>query len=328
MEGNSLSYEQIMDAIHQSSRIAITSHVVPDGDNIGSSLAMCLALKKLNKQAEFILDDHIPQAYRFLKGAGEVQRCASPKALEFDLVIALDCGDMERLGAVKQLAEKTRLINIDHHVSNTRFGEINLVEAEASATAELAYKLIKAMGIFIDKDIADCIYTGIVTDTGMFQYSNTTQETHAIAGELMISGVDPNDIYNKIYQNNPKEKVLLMKEALQSLEFFCDNGAAFMGLSKAQMNAITPEDLDTEGIVNLGRDIAGVEVAAFFKEKEAGVIKVSLRSKKTVDVCAIAQGFGGGGHIRAAGCTIKGSLEEAKQRVLQAVEKELQAVKR
>lgn len=321
-----MSYEQIIEAIHQSSKIAITSHVVPDGDNVGSSLAMCLALRKLEKQAEFILDDNIPEVYKYLKGAREVQKAASLEALDFDLVIAMDCGDLERLGAVKQLAERTRLINIDHHISNTRFGEINLVEVDASATAEIAYKLIKSMGIFIDKDIADCVYTGIVTDTGMFQYSNTTEETHAIAGELIISGVEPNDIYNKIYQNNPKEKVLLMKEALKSLEFFCDSKAAFIAVSKAQMSAITSEDLDTEGIVNLGRDIAGVEVAAFFKEKEVGVIKVSLRSKKVVDVCAIAQGFGGGGHIRAAGCTIKGSLEQAKQMVLQAIEKELQAV--
>jgi phosphoesterase RecJ-like protein len=316
-----LIYEQIADFINKSSRIAVTSHVVPDGDNIGSSLALCLALKKLGKAACFVIDDRVPEVYRFLKGADEVITYTSEYKQEFDLIIALDCGDLDRLGGVKQLIGDSTLINIDHHISNTRFGALNLVEAAASSTAELVYKLIKSMGIFIDKEMAECIYTGIVTDTGMFQYSNTTEETHAIAAELIIAGVEPADIFNKVYQNSPKEKVLLMKEALKSLEFHYDDRVSCVGITKQQMNSITQEDLDTEGVVNLARDIAGVEVAFFLKEKELGVVKVSLRSKTYVDVCAIAMEFGGGGHTRAAGCTIIGSVEEAKEKILEAIKK-------
>lgn len=316
-------YEQIIDVINKSSKIAVTSHVVPDGDNIGSSLALCLALKKLNKQATYLIDDNIPGVYRFLKGAKEVERLSSFADLDYDLVIAMDCGDLERLGKVKQLAEKTRLINIDHHISNTNFGEINLVEENASATAEIAYKLIKSMGIFIDKDMAECIYTGIVTDTGMFQYSNTSEETHSIAAELIIAGVNPADIFNKVYQNSPKEKILLMKEAIQSLEFYSSDKISCITISKAQIDDIAGEDLDTEGIVNMARDIAGIEVAVFLKEKESNVVKVSLRSKSYVDVCAIAKGFGGGGHIRAAGCTITAGLEQAKQQLILAIQKQI-----
>lgn len=315
--------EQIIDVIQKSSKIAITSHVNPDGDNVGASLALCLALQKLDKQVEFLLDDAIPTVYRFLKGAREVQHYSSFADLDFDLVISMDCGDLDRLGRVKELAVKTQLVNIDHHISNTRFGNINLVEENASATAEIAYKLIKSMGIFIDKDMAECIYTGIVTDTGMFQYSNTTEETHVIAAELIIAGVEPSDIFNKVYQNSPKEKVLLMKEALQSLEFYFDDKVTCVEVSRKQMDSISSEDLDTEGIVNLARDIAGVEVAVFLKEKEPNVIKASLRSKNRVDVCAIAKDFGGGGHIRASGCTIHGSLEQARKQILESIEKQI-----
>jgi len=318
-----LIYEQITDIINKSSKIAITSHVVPDGDNIGSSLALCLALKKLNKEVSYVIDDNIPEIYRFLKGAREIERLDSYANLDYDLVIAMDCGDLERLGKVKQLTEHARLVNIDHHISNTRFGEINLVEENASATAEIAYKLIKSMGIFIDKDMAECIYTGIVTDTGMFQYSNTSEETHSIAAELIIAGVSPSEIFNRVYQNSPKEKVLLMKEALKSLEFYYDDKVSCITISKAQIDNITKDDLDTEGIVNLARDIAGIEAAIFLKEKEPNVIKVSLRSKNKIDVCNLAKEFGGGGHTRASGCTIKSSLEEAKQQILQAIKKQV-----
>lgn len=316
-------YEQIIDVINKSSKIAVTSHVVPDGDNVGSALGLCQALQKLDKKVEFLLDDKIPEIYRFLKGARDVVSHASFADLDFDLLISMDCGDLERLGRVKELADKVRLINIDHHISNTRFGEINLVEEKASSTAEIAYKLIKSMGIFIDKDMAEAIYTGIVTDTGMFQYENTSEETHAIAAELIIAGVNPTDIFMKVYQSNPKEKVLLMKEALQSLEFHHKDVVSVIAVSKEQLEAISKEDLDTEGLVNLARDIATVEVAVFLKEKEKNIIKVSLRSKSRVDVCAIAKEFGGGGHIRASGCTIKSSLEDARQQVLKAIEKHM-----
>lgn len=314
-------YEQVINAINISTKVIVTSHVNPDGDNIGASLALCLALKKLGKEAVFVLDDNIPELYKFLEGAKEVQKPASFFNHGFDLVISLDCGDFERLGKVGELTEGIQLINIDHHISNTNFGFINLVEANAAATAEIVYKLIKSMGIFIDKDIAQCIYTGIVTDTGQFQYTNTTEETHVIAAELIIAGVSPSDIFNRIYQNNPKEKVLLIKEALKSLDFHFNDRVSCITLSRAQLDNISRDELDTEGLVNLARDIAPVEVAIFLKEKQTNVIKASLRSKSIIDVSAIAKAFGGGGHIRASGFGLSGTIEQAKEKILLEIEK-------
>lgn len=316
-------YEQVIKAINASSKIIVTSHINPDGDNIGSALALCLALKKLGKEAVFVLDDNVPELYKFLEGAKEVQKPASFFNHGFDLVISMDCGDFERLGKVRDLTEGIQLINIDHHISNTNFGFINLVESDAAATAEIAYKLIKTMGIFIDKDIAQCIYTGIVTDTGQFQYTNTTEETHVIAAELIIAGVNPSDIFFRIYQNNPKEKVLLIKEVLKSLDFHFNDKVSCITLSKAQIDNISKDELDTEGLVNLARDIESVEVAVFLKEKKSNEIKASLRSKSIVDVSAIAKVFGGGGHIRASGCGISGTLEQAKEIILLEIEKAL-----
>jgi phosphoesterase RecJ-like protein len=313
----------VIDAINKSSKVIVTSHVNPDGDNIGAALALCQALKKLGKEAYFVLDDKVPEIYSFLEGAEGVQNPVSFQADGFDLVISVDCGDLDRLGRVKGLVGDRKLINIDHHISNTKFGSINLVEDNAAASAEIIYRLIKSMGIFVDKAIAECVYTGIVTDTGQFQYSNTTEETHVISAELIIAGVKPADLFSKIYQNNPKEKVLLIKEALKSLEFHFNESVSCITMSKAQLDDISKEDLDTEGVVNLARDISTVEVAVFLKEKAPNVIKASLRSKNRVDVCAIAQTFGGGGHIRAAGCTIEDTLERAKERILTAIQKEI-----
>lgn len=316
-------YEQVIDAINKNSNIIVTSHVNPDGDNIGAALALCQALKKLGKEAIFVLDDKVPTLYKFLKCADEVQNPDTIRDDEFTMVISVDCGDLDRLGRVKDLIKDKQLVNIDHHISNTKFGSINLVEENASATAEIIYRLIKSMGIFIDKETAECVYTGIVTDTGQFQYSNTTEETHVIAAELIIAGVKPADIFGKVYQNNPKEKVLLIKEALRSLEFYYDDTVSFISLSKAQMDDISKGELDTEGVVNLARDIASVEVAVFLKEKETNVIRASLRSKDKIDVCAIAKAFGGGGHIRASGCTIEGTMQQAKEKLLSVIEKEV-----
>lgn len=316
-------YEQVIDAISKSSKFIVTSHVNPDGDNIGAALALCQALKKLGKEAVFVLDDNVPEIYKFLEGARSVQKPGSFSGTDYDSIISVDCGDLERLGGVSELIGDKQLINIDHHISNTKFGAINLVEEHAAATAEIIYRLIKSMGIFIDKEMAECIYTGIVTDTGQFQYSNTTEDTHVIAAELIIAGVNPSDIFNRVYQNNPKEKVLLIKEALKSLEFHFDDKVSIISISKNQLDNITKDELDTEGVVNLGRDIANVEVAAFLKEKEANVIRVSLRSKNRVDVCSIAKAFGGGGHTRAAGCTIEGTIEQAKEKLLSALQKQI-----
>lgn len=310
-------YPEIISKIRESSKIAIMSHIMPDGDNVGSSLALYNALKKYGKDVAFILDDDIPKVYKFLKCSDKVQRPG--KYESFDAIIALDCGDAERLGKSRLYLENNFTINIDHHISNNEFGNLNLVDANASATGEILYQLIKLLGIDMDKEISECLYTAIVTDSGQFQYSNTTAITHQIAGDLISNGVNVSLMFERIYQNNSKEKIILMKKALNSLEFYHHDSISCVSLTLEQMREANAMDEDSDGIINLSRDIDCVEVAIFFKELEPGKIKVGFRSKKVVDVAAVSLQFGGGGHVHAAGCTLNGTIAEVKKIIIDAV---------
>ena len=310
-------YPKIISKIKESNKIAIMSHIMPDGDNVGSSLALYNALKKLGKDVHFILDDNIPKVYRFLKDSDEVER---PGQYEhFDAVIALDCGDANRLGKSRLYLENNFVINIDHHISNDEFGNLNMVDSNASATGEIVYQIIKILGVPMDTEISECLYIAIVTDTGQFQYSNTTAITHQIAGDLINNGVNVSLMFERIYQNSSKEKVMLMKTALDTLEFYHNDSISCITLTLKQMEEINAIEVDSDGIINLARDIECVEAAIFLKELEQGKIKVGLRSKKVVDMAAVALRFGGGGHVRAAGCTLHGTIEEVKEKILEAI---------
>ncbi|MHB1392482.1 MAG: DHH family phosphoesterase [Clostridia bacterium] len=310
-------YPKIINRIKESNKIAIMSHIMPDGDNVGSSLALYNALKKSGKDVYFILDDDIPKVYRFLKNSDKVER---PRQYEhFDTVIALDCGDANRLGTCRLYLEDNFVINIDHHISNDEFGNLNMVDSNAAATGEIIYQIIKILGIEMDMEISECLYTAIVTDTGQFQYSNTTYITHQIAGDLINNGVNVSLMFERIYQNSSKEKVMLMKTALDTLEFYHNDSISCISLTQKQMEEVKAIEADSEGIINLARDIECVEAAIFLKELEPGKVKVGLRSKKVVDMAAVALKFGGGGHVRAAGCTIHGTIEQVKAKVLEAI---------
>lgn len=308
---------EIVSKIKESNKIAIMSHIMPDGDNVGSCLALFNGLKKAGKAVRLILDDDIPKVYKFLEGSDLVERPG--KYESFDVVIALDCGDAGRLGKSGLYLENNFVINIDHHISNTNFGNLNQVDAKASATGEIIYEVIKLLGIAVDREISECLYTAIVTDTGQFQYSNTTPKTHQIAGELINNGVNVSLMFERIYQNSSKEKVVLMKMALSSLEFYHNDSISCISLSLSQMQEANAREEDSDGMINLARDIECVEVAVFLKELEPGKIKVGLRSKKVVDVAAVALKFGGGGHVRASGCTLYGTVVEAKEKILDAI---------
>ncbi|HYF83004.1 MAG TPA: bifunctional oligoribonuclease/PAP phosphatase NrnA [Clostridia bacterium] len=310
-------YPKIISKIKESSKIAIMSHIMPDGDNVGSSLALYNALKKLGKDVHFILDDNIPKVYRFLKDSDKVEM---PGQYEhFDAIIALDCGDANRLGKSRLYLENNFVINIDHHISNDEFGNLNMVDSNASATGEIVYQIIKVLGVPMDTEISECLYIAIVTDTGQFQYSNTTSITHQIAGDLINNGVNVSLMFERIYQNSSKEKVMLMKTALDTLEFYHNDSISCITLTLKQMEEVNAIEVDSDGIINLARDIECVEAAIFLKELEQGKIKVGLRSKKVVDMAAVALRFGGGGHVRAAGCTLHGTIEEVKEKILEAI---------
>jgi phosphoesterase RecJ-like protein len=316
-----LIFKSIIDKIKDSNKIAVLSHVMPDGDSIGSSLALYNALKKCGKDVRFILDDDIPRKYGFLKSSGEIQR---PGQFEsFDAVIVLDCGDTERLGNSSIYLNNNYVINIDHHMSNNKYGDLNMVNKDSAAAGELVYDLIKELDIVMDREISECLYTAIVTDTGQFQYSNTTSRTHLIVGDLINNGVNVSLMSERIYQNNSKEKTVLMNMALSSLEFFHNDVTSCISLTLEQMKEANASDEDSDGIINLARDIECVEVAIFLREVEPGVVKVGLRSKKKADVSAVAVLFGGGGHLHAAGCTLPGTVDEVKKKILDAVAEEL-----
>lgn len=315
-------YPKIISRIKDSSSIAILSHVMPDGDNIGASLGLYNALQRVGKNVRYILDDEVPKLFRFLKNADKVEKPGEYEA--FDTVIVLDCGDPKLLGKCNQYLRDNFIINIDHHISNTAYGNLNMVDANAAAVGEMIYQIVKIMGIPMDQEISECLYTSIVTDTGQFQYSNTTSVTHQIAGDLINNGVSTSLMFERIYQNNSKEKVLLMKLALETLEFYHGDKISCIAMDRKKMDSSGAKPEDSDGLINLARDVECVEAAVFLKEIEPGKVKVGFRSKRFVDVCRVAKQFGGGGHVRAAGCTVAGSIAEVKPMILDAVIKEYQ----
>ncbi len=309
---------QAIDIIKNSNRLYICSHVEPDGDNIGSTLALGMALMKMSKDVRLIKVDNIPQKYLFLPNSELIREYDIDEKI--DTFIALDSSDMDRLGIGKEFALKANnIINIDHHVSNTNFGHVNIVSPKSAATGELIYRLINEIGAKIDKDIATCLYTAISTDTGSFMYSNTTNVTHLIVAELLQIGIDIEDININLYQNRSIEKTKLFIDCLNNLELFMDNMIGVISVTQHMLKKNNAKMEDTEGIISFIRDINSVEVAVLLKEVEHDEIKVSLRSKKNVDVSKICAKFNGGGHKKAAGCTIYTNIVEAKRLILNEI---------
>lgn len=313
-----LSIKDTIDSVKEAENIFIVSHVRPDGDNLGSSLALALAIKKLKKNPKILKVDDIPLDFDFLPGIELIKDHDLDQ--DIDLLIALDSGDLGRLGIGKDFALKAdKIINIDHHVSNDNFGDINLVSTSSAATAEIVYEVIREMGVHIDKDIAACLYTALSTDTGSFMYSNTTATTHRIASELLKTRIDINTININLYQNKSMEATRLFINALKDLEFYNEDQVGIISVTQEMLKESGAKMDDTEGIISFIRNISTIEVACLLKEEGKNEVKVSLRSKTEVDVSEIASKFGGGGHIRAAGCTIFEDIAKAKELLLKEI---------
>lgn len=310
--------DRAVEFINEYDNIFICSHVQPDGDNIGSTLALYMAIKKKKENVKVVKTDEIPSDYLFLPNIQVFKEYSLDE--QVDLFISLDSSDVERLGPGKELLKKAKkIINIDHHVTNNGFGDINIVLPSASATGEIVYKFIKHMNAEIDKDIATCLYTAISTDTGRFMYSNTTYETHLIASELLKTGIDINNINIHLYQNRSMERTKLFLEAINNMDFHLDGKIGIAVVTQDMLSRNNAKLEDSEGIVSFIRDTSTIEVACLLKEISEKEIKVSLRSKQHVDVSKIALNFGGGGHIRAAGCTIYDTIDNAKKVVLDEI---------
>lgn len=314
---------RIIEEIKKAGTIAILPHVAADGDSVGSAAAFHLALKKLGISSRILLEEKIAVNYEFITGT-KAAEIYTKKPERFDLVIALDCGDKERLGSRYELFKNAGVtVNIDHHTTNTEFAFINYNVTSASSTGEIVYQIIKLMGAEFDHDIAQALYMAIASDTGGFRFSNTTPTTHIIASELLNYDIDVADISQRIFDITTLAKAKLMAIAINSTEILLDGKVAFMTLTEEDFKSTGALDEDTDGIVNVGRNIKGVEVAVLFKKLHDTETKINLRSKTYVDVAKIAGLYKGGGHKRASGATVEKPMAELKEMILKDLKEAL-----
>jgi bifunctional oligoribonuclease and PAP phosphatase NrnA len=315
--------DRILEGIGESESICVVGHVRPDGDCIGSQLGLALALLDQGKKVTCWNEDPVPRKLAFLDGQ-KLFDTPSP-GRTFDCVIATDSASYERLGRVRDCIRKRKLlINIDHHASNTRYGDINWVSAREPSTGELIYRLAKAAGWTITRPIADCLFTAVSTDTGSFQYPSTRPATYHVAGELVARGANLAKICDEVYQSFPLSRVRLLQHVYNHFHLSHHNQIAWFWLKKADFVRAGADTADSEGLIDHIRAIEPVIVACVFEEVDSELTRVSLRSKSNlVDVSKIASRFGGGGHPAAAGARIAGRPLAAQRQVISAVKKAL-----
>ena len=304
---------QVVELIEKKDRFAITSHVRPDGDGLGSSLGLFWLLKSLNKDVEVIMHDPAPHSYQQLPGAGTI-RVAPRVGEHFDAVFIIECSDLDRPGL--EDLDQQFVVNIDHHSTTELFGSVNWIDSTAAACGEMVYNLCKATGVRVTKEIAECVYTALLTDTGSFHYSNTTERTFKIASELVRTGVRPAKTAEAIFGSYQWPKIELLSQVLSTAKRDDTGHVAWMWQTQAMQEQTHAAEEDADGFVNYPLAVGEVEATALFKETSPGVYRTSLRSKGDVNVARIAEQFGGGGHRNAAGCTLKGTSSEIEKQVV------------
>jgi len=316
--------DEIINQIKKAQHLLLASHCDPDGDAISSLLAMGLALDKLDKKVTLYNASPIPAVYRFLPAVQRIVR-HTEKAATYDAALILDCGNLSRVGEVyTKVNQIPVIINIDHHVTNTGFGNIQLIDPAACSTAEIVYRLIKALEAPINKAIATSIYTGILTDTGSFRFSNTNQAAFAISQEMVQYGVTPYNVAQHVFGTYSLGRIKLLNLALDSIEISDNGKLSVMTLTKAMFEETGTQPEDVDGIINYARRIEDVKVAALIQEQKNGGTNsdklqnfhVSLRSDGSVDVAAIAGAYGGGGHSNAAGFQVEMSMAKLKSEII------------
>lgn len=310
-----ISFEKIKDLINNSKNIGLTYHVSPDGDAIGSLLALKCALEKLNKNVEVFSKDNLQKniSLKFLPKIGEINGTNYVVNKEIDLLIIVDCGNLERVSCEFDL-NKVDTLCVDHHISNDLYCKYNFIDSFSSSTGEIVYNLIKYLGLEIDKNIATCIYTSIMTDTGGLRFECSTQKTFNVVGELVSTGIDFWNIYEKLFLSQTYEKIKLLGLVFEKLKIV-DEKICVIKVTNDMFEKSSATDEQTHDIASLGLTIENVEASIFirnFKDK----IKVSLRSKNNINVCEIAQKFGGGGHIKAAAFVTELKMDEIEEILL------------
>jgi phosphoesterase RecJ-like protein len=319
---------EIAEVLRTRENFLVLSHIRPDGDAIGCSLAVGLALRALGKKVSIWNEDGLPDRFRFLPESTLL--CSPPEAAQpFEVVVVVDTAVRSRAGdrCLRAVADGALWINIDHHVSNDRLGDLVYIDSEAPAAGQILYELFVQTGLPLTPSMAAALYVAISTDTGSFQYPSTTARTYQIAADLLERGVDVGWINQQIYQCSPRRRLELLRSLLNVLQFSGNDRVASFSLARATARQLGLIPDDTEGMIDVIRSLEGVLVAAFFEETDGGLIRMSLRSKDpSVDVCAICREFGGGGHVLASGARVAGKLEDVQAAVLAAIEKRLPEV--
>ncbi len=307
---------KIKKLITEGRNFLVTTHIDPDGDAIGSAFALAFSLQSLGKTATVYLDHQLPYRYEFLPSPGVVHSLPRKR---FDAAFILDCGSLFRTGKEHEtIAEMKPLVNIDHHDTNDLFGTINVVDNKASSTGEIIHRLLKYLKIRFDENMAVNIYTAVFTDTGSLRYENTSLSAYRVCEDMVKAGANPAHIARMVYENHPKERYLLLGEVLCTLATY--NGTVAMAYVTGDMFEKTGTNSEfVDGFVEFIKEIRGIEVAVLMRELGKDLYKISMRGKGIIDVAAICNMFGGGGHRNAAGCRIQGTMEEARHKLLEAL---------
>ncbi|MCD8308546.1 MAG: bifunctional oligoribonuclease/PAP phosphatase NrnA [Clostridia bacterium] len=310
--------QAVAEKLKNATTAAIFCHVRPDGDALGSGMALCLAMRAAGKKAYFVCEEKVPEKFLFLPALKKV--CTGMPDADFDILISVDCAEESRMGAFAQEYARFKgvTVNIDHHISNTNYGMYNCVK-ERTATCEILPEILKEAGFEINKEIADLLMLGLVTDSGCFAHKDVTENTFLVAAELAKAGADVSIVNYNMYARQKKSRALLYARAMNSLRFALSDAFALVCVTAEDLSQTGADQSMTEGFADFPLSIDGVEVAAALMEVKHGQFKISLRSKGTVNVNKVASVFGGGGHILASGCMIFGEYEEVVERLTYAV---------
>ena len=303
--------DRVLQEIRGRRHFVVTSHARPDGDGIGSALACGQILRQMGKEANVVMHDGVPRIYQSLPFADRVIR--SETVPPNDAVIVLECDSIKR--TLLHGLEDCFLINIDHHATGRTFAQVNWIDSSVMATAELVYRMARLAGVSLDREIATCLYTALMTDTGSFMFEGTNEHTFAIARELVLAGADPADCARHIYFGHSTAKLRLLGAALANLHR--EGSLAWIWVTQEQMERFGAREEDCEGLVNYALSIGDVQVAVFFRELPDARWRISLRSKGKVNVAAVAEHFGGGGHKCASGCSLDGPMGVAVSRIIE-----------
>ena len=304
----------ILDVLNRGQRFLVCSHTRPDGDAVGSMLALGMVLEQMGKTAHLVAADRVPLQYGQLPGVDSIRTMRRIRG-PYDAAILLECDSLERT-RLRGL-EELFVINIDHHITGREFARLNWIDYSAASVGEMVYQLARAAGARLTPQMAQCLYTTILTDTGGFCYGNVRESTFALARELVAAGADPVAIAREVYFSAPTSKLLLLGAALCRLKR--EGRLAWLWVTNNDMLRTCATEEDCEGIVNVALGMAGIDTVAFLRELPDGAIRLSLRSKGKINVAAVAAAFGGGGHQNAAGCTLAGPLERSLKEILAAL---------